>query len=168
MNNNCLFCKIAAGQIPVRIVDQDDRHMAFLTIYPNTPGCTVVIPRAHLPSYFANCDRSAMDSLVEFAQGVARLLDDAFPDVGRTALVFEGYGVDHLHAKLFPMHGTPKPNGPWREIKSSINRWIDRYEGYISSHDCNNCTDAELDAVHRQILASKSSQRTPRHGAADL
>lgn len=156
MRKECLFCRIAAGEIPVRVIEQNDVHMAFLTKYPNTPGCTVVIPKVHFPSYFADCDPAIIGGLISFASRVSKILDNAFDDVGRTALVFEGYGVDHLHAKLFPMHGTPKSDQPWKEIKSDINTWTNRYRGYVSSHDCDICSDADLDAVHQRILHSKS------------
>jgi diadenosine tetraphosphate (Ap4A) HIT family hydrolase len=141
--------------MPVRIIEENAEYMAFLTIFPNTPGATVVIPRIHASSYFALCDQELINGLMSFAQHIARVLDDAFTDVGRTALVFEGYGVDHLHAKLFPMHGTPKPSEPWRAIKSSINSWSEQYQGYISSHDCDHCDDEQLDIIHKQILANK-------------
>lgn len=140
----------------VRVIEENSEYMAFLTIFPNTPGSTVVIPRVHAPSYFAMCDRDLINGLMSFTQHIAQVLDAAFDDVGRTAMVFEGYGVDHLHAKLFPMHGTPKPNEPWREIKSTTNEWIEQYQGYISSHDCDQCDDDQLNSVHQQILANKA------------
>ncbi len=155
MKKDCLFCRIASGAIPARVVEEDDNYLAFLTIYPNTHGCTVVIPREHAPSYFAEANPLIVTGLIGFSRQVALLLDGAFQDVGRTALVFEGYGVDHLHAKLFPMHGTPKPGEPWREIKSDINAWSDTYKGYISSHDCHKSSEGELDQVHKHILAHK-------------
>jgi len=158
MNETCIFCRIASGALPARIIETNKDYLAFLSIFPNTPGCTVVIPRVHAPSYFAASDSALLVSLLSFAREVALILDHAFEDVGRTALVFEGYGVDHLHAKLFPMHGTPKPDQPWREIKSGINLWSDAYAGYISSHDCNKCMDEELDRVHQHILAHKLVQ----------
>ena len=42
------------------------------------------------------------------AKRVGTLLDARLPDVARTGMIFEGYGVDHVHAKLFPMHGIGK------------------------------------------------------------
>ena len=155
MDESCLFCRIVSSEVPARIVDENDGYMAFLTIYPNTPGCTVVIPRQHVGSYFADSPPEIVRGLVEFAGSVAKLLDATFADVGRTAMVFEGYGVDHLHAKLFPMHGTPKAGEPWRAIKSDVNSWSETYRGYISSHDCGRCSAEELDAVHATILSAR-------------
>lgn len=55
---------------------------------------------------------------------VALLLDEALDDVGRTGMIFEGYGVDHLHAKLFPMHGTGR-NSEFKPIASSVDKYFD-------------------------------------------
>ncbi len=41
-----------------------------------------------------------------------------------------GYGNDHAHAKLFPMHGTAGNQGEnWREMASPIEGCFDRYQG---------------------------------------
>ena len=55
-------------------------------------------------------------------------------DVGRVGVMFEGFGVDHLHTKLFPMLGTGEMN-KWQPIRSQIRDVFEKYEGYISSHD---------------------------------
>jgi len=47
---NCLFCKIAAGQIPSKIVYQDQDVVAFEDINPQAPHHVLVIPRRHIPS----------------------------------------------------------------------------------------------------------------------
>jgi hypothetical protein len=78
------------------------------------------------------------------------MLNKALPDVGRTALVFEGYGVDHVHAKLFPMHGTADMT-KWKPIESKIEKYFERYEGYISSHDYERADDAVLAATAEKI-----------------
>jgi len=43
----CIFCKIAAGDMPATIVDEDERTIAFMDISPATRGHALVIPRAH-------------------------------------------------------------------------------------------------------------------------
>ncbi|MDQ3093395.1 MAG: HIT domain-containing protein, partial [Actinomycetota bacterium] len=45
---DCLFCKIVAGDIPARIVAQDDRTITFMDINPATRGHALVIPRMHV------------------------------------------------------------------------------------------------------------------------
>jgi histidine triad (HIT) family protein len=46
-NPDCIFCKIVAGDLPARIVDEDERTIAFMDIAPATRGHALVIPRAH-------------------------------------------------------------------------------------------------------------------------
>ncbi len=130
-----IFHKILSGEIPCHKIWEDENHLAFLTIFPNTEGVTVVIPKQFQPSYFADTADEALSALVVAAKKVAKLLDAKLPDVGRTALVFEGYGVNYLHAKLYPMHGTADMT--WRPIESNDfkNLIFDKYPGYISSHD---------------------------------
>jgi histidine triad (HIT) family protein len=47
---NCLFCKIVRGEIPARIVYQDDEVVAFEDINPQAPVHILVIPKEHIPS----------------------------------------------------------------------------------------------------------------------
>ncbi len=45
---DCLFCKIAAGEIPAQIIYQDDQVLAFDDIHPQAPQHKLVIPRKHI------------------------------------------------------------------------------------------------------------------------
>jgi len=47
---NCLFCKIAEGQIPSKIVYQDEDIVAFEDIHPQAPHHILLIPRRHITS----------------------------------------------------------------------------------------------------------------------
>ncbi len=47
-DRECLFCKIVAGQIPAKIVHQDDDTVAFADINPQAPTHFLVIPRKHV------------------------------------------------------------------------------------------------------------------------
>ena len=131
---NCIFCKIINKESPAHVVWEDDKHIAFLSIFPNTEGVTVVIPKEHYSSYLFDLPDDVISNLVLAAKKVAKLLDSKLEDVGRTAMVFEGFGVDHIHAKLFPMHGTADMT-EWKPINSNVDKYFDKYEGYISSHD---------------------------------
>ena len=46
--NDCLFCKIIAGEIPSNKVYEDDRVLAFRDIAPQAPTHILVIPKAHI------------------------------------------------------------------------------------------------------------------------
>ncbi len=149
---SCIFCNIVSGKSPCHKVWEDRDHLAFLSIYPNTTGFTVVIPKKHHTSYaFAQSDQVLSDLILATKQ-VALLLDQAFEDVGRTGMFFEGYGVDHLHAKLFPMHGTGN-RSEFQLIESNVDKFYERYEGYISSHDYQRADDDSLSKLAEHIRA---------------
>ncbi len=136
METGCIFCKFASGEIPTRTIAEDEKHMAFLSHRPNTEGFTVVITKDHHNSYFAELEDDVRTGIVNFASKVAKQLDLVFPDVARTGMIFEGFGVDHLHCKLFPMHGTADTTKEgWQKHASSVDKYFHNYEGYLSSHD---------------------------------
>lgn len=140
---DCIFCSIARGTAPAHLLWEDQTHMAFLSIFPNTPGFSVVIPKIHHGSYaFAEPDTVLCD-LVVAAKKTATLLDNALKGVARTGMILEGYGVDHLHAKLFPMHGTGEDSA-FKKISSAQDKHFERYEGYVSSHDAAREDDTAL------------------------
>lgn len=149
---DCVLCRIVAGQAPCHRIWEDERHLAFLSIFPNTEGFSVVVTKEHRPSYVADLEPEDSVGLHLAAGQVARLLNTALPDVGRTGIIYEGFGIDHAHAKLFPMHGTADThdNG-WREIKSSVDVYFDCYEGYISSHDHKRADDTHLSSLATRI-----------------
>lgn len=45
--NDCVFCKIVAGDLPCYKIHENDRFIAFLDIFPKTKGHTLVIPKKH-------------------------------------------------------------------------------------------------------------------------
>lgn len=53
MSSECIFCRIAAGEIPARVVAQGERWMAFRDVQPQAPVHLLVIPRAHVESIAA-------------------------------------------------------------------------------------------------------------------
>lgn len=124
-------------------------HLAFLSIFPNTEGFSVVITKDHYLSYAFDLPDEILNGLVAAVKKVAKLLDSKLEDVGRTGMIFEGFGVDHIHAKLFPMHGTKSDQ--WKERKSNIDKYFEKYEGYISSHDYNRADDGELADLAKKI-----------------
>ncbi len=146
---SCIFCRIAKGEALAHKIWEDEKYIAFLSIFPNTEGFSVVITREHFPSYAFNLPDEVLFGLVKATKRVAKLLDSTLEDVGRTGLIFEGFGVDHVHAKLFPMHGTKTPE--WRPIKSNVKGYFEQYEGYISSHDHTRADDEKLALLAKRI-----------------
>lgn len=59
--SDCLFCKIAAGEIPSKKVYEDDICYAFYDIAPQAPTHFLVIPKEHIPSVSGvNADNSGI------------------------------------------------------------------------------------------------------------
>ncbi|HET8574831.1 MAG TPA: HIT family protein [Candidatus Paceibacterota bacterium] len=57
MKNDCLFCKIAAGEIPSEKIFEDENTFAFLDIHPTNPGHTLVIPKEHFENLYEIPDK---------------------------------------------------------------------------------------------------------------
>lgn len=128
---------------------EDEKHLAFLSIFPNTEGFSVVITKQHYSSYIFDLPDNILIDLVKAAKQTAKLLDEKLEDVGRTGMIFEGFGVDHAHVKLFPMHGTKASD--WKSIKSNVDKYFEKYEGYISSHDYKRANDEKLAKLSKII-----------------
>lgn len=145
----CVFCKIVKGGEFAHKIWEDENHLAFLSIFPNTKGFSVVVTKEHYPSYAFDLPENVLIKLVKAAKKVAKLLDEKLDDVGRTGMILEGFGVDHAHAKLFPMHGTK--NLEWKPIAPKIDKYFEKYEGYISSHDYKRSDDVKLAQLANKI-----------------
>jgi histidine triad (HIT) family protein len=97
----CLFCRIAAGEIPCHEVARTDRALAFLDLHPIRPGHTLVIPLAH-HDRFHDLPGPDLAAVMDLASRVARALR---PGAGmdRVGLFFTGIHVAHAHAHVVPM-----------------------------------------------------------------
>lgn len=153
MDQDCIFCDIVSGKAQSHKVWEDDSHVAFLSIFPNTDGFTIVTTKKHYSSYIFDQDDQIITKLVLAAKKVAQKIDAAFADVGRTGLIAEGMMIDHLHFKLFPMHGTK--SNTWKPMASSVNKFFEKYEGYISSHNYKRENDSKLSEIAAKIRNTK-------------
>lgn len=150
MSEETIFHKIVKGEAPCHKIWEDDNYLAFLSIFPNTKGFSVVVPKKFSPSYFADCPDETIQNLIVAAKKVAKLIDEKLEDVGRTGMILEGFGVDYLHVKLFPMHGTAGKT--FEEVEASdVEKYFEEYEGYISSHDYKRADDKELAELAKMI-----------------
>ena len=147
--NDCIFCKIVKGEAPSHKIWEDDKHLAFLSIFPNTEGFSVVVTKEHYPSYAFDLPDDVLSGLVLATKKVGKLLDSKLDDVGRTGMIFEGFAVDHVHSKLFPLHGTKEKD--WRPETQVTHKYFDKYEGYISSHDYERADDDKLKKLAEKI-----------------
>lgn len=99
--NDCLFCKIARGEIPSRKIYEDDELFAFHDINPQAPVHFLVIPKKHIDNLMAMEpeDSALAGRLVFKAQEIAAALGCA--DKGARFVLNcksdGGQSVDHLH-----------------------------------------------------------------------
>lgn len=99
---SCLFCRIAAGELPAHRIHEDAEVLAFLDLHPIRPGHVLVIPRAH-HVWFEDMPEPLASRVMAVSQRLARALK-ATEGVERVAMVFTGIHVPHAHAHLVPMH----------------------------------------------------------------
>lgn len=100
--SDCIFCKIAAGEIPAKTIASDDRFVAFHDIDPKAPVHVLVIPRVHVASLDAADDPAMLGGLLAFVRKTARDLGVAEQGY-RTVLNTNRHGgqaVDHIHAHI--------------------------------------------------------------------
>lgn len=73
MAEDCLFCKIAAREIPAEILVENEYAVAFRDISPQAPTHVLVIPRVHAPNAvaLAAVDNGQLDEMVKLAGVVA-------------------------------------------------------------------------------------------------
>ncbi len=153
-NDNCIFCAIVNKKLPAHIVWEDQTHLAFLSIFPNTQGFTVVIPKKHYSSYAFQQDDQVLKDLIIATKKTAQVLDNYFDDVARCGMFFEGYGVDHLHSKLSPMHGTTTDE--WKNIESTNNnKYYEKYPGFLSSNNSHPANQKDLANLAKAIRKSQ-------------
>jgi diadenosine tetraphosphate (Ap4A) HIT family hydrolase len=71
---DCIFCKIVKGEAPAHKIWEDERHLAFLSIFPNTEGFSVVITKEHYPSYPFDLPEAVLMGLVNAAKKLPNYL----------------------------------------------------------------------------------------------
>jgi histidine triad (HIT) family protein len=109
--NDCIFCKIVAGQIPCRKIYEDDDVLAFHDIHPVAPVHFMLIPKGHVAS-LGECDESHRDVLGKILLLAARLAREQGLTDGFRTVINTGRGggqeVFHLHVHVIG-GGGPRP-----------------------------------------------------------
>jgi histidine triad (HIT) family protein len=101
---NCLFCRIVAGEVPADIVYQDERCIAFRDTNPQAPAHVLVIPREHMESLdeATQKDEVTLGHLLRVAARVAN--EQGISESGYRTVINTGAGagqsIFHLHLHL--------------------------------------------------------------------
>lgn len=152
----CIFCNIIAENNPDKIFWEDEHHIAFLSIDPNTLGYSLVVPKKHYGSDILKMPDDALQNFILAAKKVAGVLENYYEDVGRVGLIMEGTGIDHAHIKLVPMHGTEYlKQGGWKQQSSGVEHWFDTYPGWLSSAGGPMANMEELEALTKKLRESQ-------------
>ncbi len=108
MKNDCVFCAIAAGEIPSFKVYEDDLVLAYLDINPFTEGHTLVIPKAHSANLL-DTPAETLKEVVARVQKVAAHIQATLPCDGFNILqnngAAAGQTVHHIHFHIVPRTG---------------------------------------------------------------
>ncbi|MBF0285739.1 MAG: histidine triad nucleotide-binding protein [Magnetococcales bacterium] len=109
MSSACLFCRIANGEIPAKIIYADDHVLAFHDIHPQAPVHALVIPRQHIASLDDLDQTSAplAGILLERAAHVARLLGVDQSGYRSIINTKEHGGQEIFHLHLHILGGQP-------------------------------------------------------------
>jgi histidine triad (HIT) family protein len=104
METSCIFCRIAAREIPADIVRESDLLVAFRDTNPQAPTHILIVPKEHIASIAGIEDRHA-DLMVDIAQAATHLAKAEGIDDGGWRLVTNvgadaGQTVFHLHVHL--------------------------------------------------------------------
>ena len=95
-----VFSKIIAGDIPGRIVYQDDTVAAFLTIEPVAYGHTLVVPVEEIDKW-TDIPANLWAHMNEVAQNIGAVIVDKF-NAERAGYLIAGFEVPHAHIHVFP------------------------------------------------------------------
>jgi histidine triad (HIT) family protein len=113
---DCIFCKIAAGELPATIISEDERTISFMDIAPATRGHALVIPRAHS----ADLLEVEPDDLAAVAQAAKLLAARQKQKLGADgvnllnacgAVAFQT--VFHFHVHVIPRYQGDDLRLPW-------------------------------------------------------
>lgn len=97
-----IFTKIIDGEIPCYKVAEDENHIAFLDINPNTKGHTLCVPKIEVNKIFdLNSDQYLL--LMEFSRKVALALEKTI-SCKRVGMSVIGLEVPHVHVHLIPLN----------------------------------------------------------------
>jgi len=107
MTNNCLFCQLVAGTVPSYKILENEQALAFLDIYPQTPGHILIIPKEHSLNILDTSDKN-ISAVNIMAKQVCLLLKKSLKvnnfvvksHHGKLA----GQEIDHFHVHVIPCY----------------------------------------------------------------
>ena len=104
-SDNCIFCKIAKGEIKTEKIKESNNFIAILDTHPKTPGHTLIIPKKHFVTLL-DIPNNLSEELLTFTKQVAsKILDNKKGDgfnILMNNLQCAGQVVMHAHMHIIP------------------------------------------------------------------
>jgi histidine triad (HIT) family protein len=114
--DDCLFCKIVAGELPAEKVAEDERTVAFMDINPATRGHLLVVPRKHARDLL-DIEPDELAAVVQAAQRMTRRVVETLDADGVNLLNSCGSAawqtVFHFHIHVIPRYEDDPLRLPW-------------------------------------------------------
>ena len=114
--DDCIFCKIVAGELPAQRVDEDERTIAFMDINPATRGHALVIPRRHSRDLM-EIGGDDLEATIVAVQRLARRMQERLQPAGLNLLNSCGPAawqtVFHFHVHVIPRYDDDPLRLPW-------------------------------------------------------
>ena len=115
-DTNCIFCKIANGEIPSKTLYEDDSFRVILDISPASKGHAIILPKNHAANLYELPDEDATKIML-VAKKVATVLKDVLHCDGMNILQNNGEAagqtVFHLHVHLIPRYENDNVTITW-------------------------------------------------------
>lgn len=103
-----IFSKIIAGEIPSYKIYENDKIFAFLDIFPQSTGHTLIIPKIEI-DHFSDLPDEYLEAIILAAKKISPALKK-ITNCTRVCAKFEGFEVAHCHFHLIPANSTADSN----------------------------------------------------------
>ena len=117
-DDNCIFCKIAAGEIPSATLYEDDDFRVILDIEPASKGHALILPKEHYANLYELDDELAAKAMVLAKKMITKLTDilgcDGYNVVQNNGTV-AGQTVFHFHMHLIPRYQRDGVKLGWKQ-----------------------------------------------------
>ena len=99
----CVFCQIVAGELPARVVCEDEHTIGFLDVRPLFPGHVLLVPRVHVET-LADLPDELVEPLFTEARRVSAVMETALAAAGSFVAMNNkvSQSVPHLHVHVVP------------------------------------------------------------------
>ena len=117
--DNCIFCKIIAGEIPSAVVFEDEEFKAILDRFPGNIGHVLVLPKKHYSNIF-DIDEDVAGRLFRLATKIAKNMKEVLGfeamNVVQNNGSLAGQTVHHFHLHLIPRYENDKVQIKWEQL----------------------------------------------------